>query len=136
MTVSLRELLSRLRAHEGVELAAAVANDGLLIECAARPGLDVEAISAVTSNGLAFAEALGREIAKGGALQTIMEYEHGLVLLQPITSEVMLLMMTSSRDSLGRIRFLIDAHREKFIHAIQHAGEAGQQESISTTYTR
>jgi len=118
MTMSLQDLLSRLRRHEGVELAAAVANDGLLIESAARPGLEVEAIAAVASNGLALAEALGREIAKGGATRTILEYEQGLVLLEPLTADVMILLMTSTRDSLGRMRFLLNAHREAFIGAL------------------
>jgi predicted regulator of Ras-like GTPase activity (Roadblock/LC7/MglB family) len=111
MSSKLRDLLGRFRAVESVDLAAVVATDGLLIESTARPGVDVDAICAVASNGLAMAEALGREIAKGGALQTMLEYEHGLVVIEPITSEAMLLLLAGSRDDLGYVRFLVAKHR-------------------------
>ena len=64
MSGTLHTLLGQFRTVESVELAALVAIDGLLIESSARAGLDVDAICAVASNGLAMAEALGREINK------------------------------------------------------------------------
>jgi uncharacterized protein len=81
MSGTLRDLLSQFRTLDNVELAAIAATDGLLIESTARAGVDVDAICAVASNGLAMAEALGREINKGGAVQTVLEYDQGLILL-------------------------------------------------------
>jgi predicted regulator of Ras-like GTPase activity (Roadblock/LC7/MglB family) len=118
MSSKLRNLLGRFRAVDSIDLAAVVATDGLLIESTARPDVDVDAICAVASNGLAMAEALGREIDKGGALQTMLEYEHGLVLIEPISSDAMLLLVANSRDDLGYVRFLVAKHREDMGEAL------------------
>lgn len=115
---TLSEVLDRFRALPSVELAAVVASDGLLIESLAEPDVDVDAISAVASNGLAMAEALGREIDKGATLQTILEYEAGLVLIEPMSSEAMLLLMTDTPDELGQLRFLVALHRDELMDVL------------------
>lgn len=116
--MSLHDLLSRFRVVDGVDLAAIATTDGLLIESAARNGVDAEAICAVAANGLALSEALGREINKGGAVQTLLEYDQGLVLIEPLSDDAMLLLLTNGCDQLGRLRFLVRKHQEAFITAL------------------
>lgn len=111
-------LLNRFRVMESIELAAVVASDGLLIESAVHPAIDVDAICAVASNGLAMAEALGREIDKGFTMQAVLEYEEGLVLLEPINDDAMLLLVTNTREELGHIRFLVALHRDDLLDAL------------------
>jgi len=118
MSSRLKDLLGRFRALDGIELAAVVAHDGLLIEGNALPGIEVDAVCAVASNGLAMADALGREITKGGALRTVLEYEHGLVVLEPINSDAMLLLMVAERNQLGQLRFMVSKHRSAFADAL------------------
>lgn len=118
MSSKLKSLLGRFRALDGVELAAVVASDGLLIESSSHPNVDVDAICAVASNGLAMAEALGREIKKGETIQTLLEYEHGLVLLEPISDDAMLLLMTKTREELGHVRFLVAIHRHDLVDTL------------------
>jgi hypothetical protein len=117
-TTQLGELLGRFRALESIELAAVVAHDGLLIESMAAPEVDVDAVCAVASNGLAMAEALGREIDKGSTLQAMLEYEQGLVVLEPISSEAMLLLVANVPDEIGHVRFLVALHRDELVEAI------------------
>lgn len=119
MSNELRSLLRCFRAVESVEMAAIVASDGLLIESSAQPGVDVDAICAVASNGLAMAEGLGREVDKGMAIQTMLEYEHGVVLLESINHEAMLLLVANAREELGYIRFLVALHRSELIEALE-----------------
>lgn len=119
MSGSLRKLLNQFRTLESVDLAALVAIDGLLIESTARAGVDADAICAVASNGLAMAEALGREANYGGNLQTILECEDGLIFLESITSDAMLVVMTNEPDQLGRLRYMIKAQRNEFIDALE-----------------
>ena len=118
MSGTLRDLLNRFRILDNVELAALAGTDGLLIESTARSGVDVDAICAVASNGLAMAEALGREIDKGGTVQTVLEYDNGLILLEPVSEDAMLLIMTSNRDQLGRLRYMIQSNRTGFEKAL------------------
>jgi hypothetical protein len=115
----LGDVIDRFRALQSVELAAVVASDGLLIEGSADAGVDVEAICAVASNGLAMAEALGREIDKGTTVQTMLEYEEGLVLLEPMNTEAMLLLMTRIPEELGHMRFLVALHRDELLDALE-----------------
>jgi predicted regulator of Ras-like GTPase activity (Roadblock/LC7/MglB family) len=117
-STNLKTLLGRFRTVESIELAAVVATDGLLIESAASAEVDVDAICAVASNGLAMAEALGREIDKGGTIQTMLEYEDGLVLIEPISADAMLLLLANARDDLGYVRFLVAKHREDMLDAL------------------
>ncbi len=114
----LGDVLERFRALESVELAALVAPDGLLIESLADPDVDVDAVCAVASNSLSMAESLGREIDKGNTVQTMLEYEEGLVLLEPLNTEAMLLLVTSIPDELGHIRFLVALHRHELLDAL------------------
>jgi predicted regulator of Ras-like GTPase activity (Roadblock/LC7/MglB family) len=119
MSSKLRDLLGRFRAVESIELAAVVATDGLLIESTAQPGVDVDAICAVASNGLAMADALGREIDKGEPVQTVLEYQYGLVIIEPISSDAMLLLLVGSRDDLGYVRFFVAKHRDDIGDALR-----------------
>lgn len=119
MSNDMKSLLGCFRVLESVELAAVVAHDGLLIESNARPGVDVDAICAVASNGIAMAEALGREVDKGDALQTLLEYEYGVVLLESINHEAMLLLVASAREELGYMRFLVALHRPDLVEALE-----------------
>lgn len=118
MSARLQQLLDRFRAASSVELAAVVATDGLLIESVAGPGVDVDAVCAVASNGLALAEALGREIDKGGTVQTLLEYEQGIVLIEPISGDAMLLVLADAREDLGYVRFLVAKHRDDLLEAL------------------
>jgi len=118
MSTPLQALLNRFKVIDGVDLAAVVATDGLLMESAARNGVDAEAICAVAANGLALAEALGREISKGNAAQVTVEYADGVVMIDPLTPDAMLLVLTQGRGQLGRLRFLMQKHHDTFVTAI------------------
>ena len=118
MTREIRDLLGKFRTIEGIDMAAVVGIDGLIIESVAAKGIDADAISAVASHGLAMATALGRAIHKGGALQTLLEYEDGLVLLEPMTEDAMLLVLSNQRENLGRLRFLSKAYHAQLEAAV------------------
>jgi predicted regulator of Ras-like GTPase activity (Roadblock/LC7/MglB family) len=61
---------------------------------------------------------LGREIDKGHAEQLTLEYAHGLVMIDPLTPDAMLLILTHGRSQLGRVRFLMHKHHDAFVNAI------------------
>ncbi len=118
MTTEIRELLGSFRSLNGVSLAAVVATDGLLIEGVADPDVDMDAICAVASNGLVMAEALGREIGKGGTTQAVLEYDSGLVILEPLSEDAMVLIVSSQRNSLGRVRFMLNRYHQSLFDAV------------------
>ncbi|NJN66711.1 MAG: roadblock/LC7 domain-containing protein [Chloroflexaceae bacterium] len=119
MANDLKSLLGYFRALKSIELAAIVAHDGLLIESNALPYVDVDAVCAVASNGVAMSESLGREISKGDSVQILLEYEEGVVLLELMNHEAMLLLVANAREELGYIRFLVALHRDELVEALE-----------------
>lgn len=116
--MSLNEVLVRFRAIGGIDLAAVATTDGLLVESVAHHGVDAEAICAVAANGLALAESLGREVKKGEAVQTLLQYEQGLVLIEHLSPDAMLLLLTNGQQQLGRLRFLVRKHQAALVAAL------------------
>ena len=83
--VDLKQTLSRFLSIPGVWQAILVGRDGLMIEGLTRDGKDdMEAVGAIMTTGLSTAEALGKEIARGSVIGVLMEYENGLVSVDPL----------------------------------------------------
>jgi predicted regulator of Ras-like GTPase activity (Roadblock/LC7/MglB family) len=114
----MQELLNKFRAIRGVGLAAVVGSDGLVIESVHRPDVDADALAATATHGLLMAEALGRQMERGGALQTIIEYEEGVVLIEPLGDEGMILVVSDERTDLGRIRFTAKQYKTDLADAL------------------
>ncbi len=114
----LGELIQQLRDIGGIDLAAVVGNDGLLLASSAAEGIDAEAVGAVGASGLLVAEALGRELERGGITQTTLEFENGLVLLTPLDPDVALLVLAQPDANLGRLRLLTRRARGELLHAV------------------
>jgi predicted regulator of Ras-like GTPase activity (Roadblock/LC7/MglB family) len=114
----LNELIQQLRDIGGIDLAAVVGNDGLLLACSAAEGIDGEAVGAVSASGLLVAEAVGRELERGGITQTTLEYEDGLVLLTPLDPDVALLVLAQPDANLGRLRLLTRRARGELLRAV------------------
>lgn len=114
----LNELIQQLRDIGGIDLAAVVGNDGLLLACSAAEGIDGEAVGAVAASGLLVAEALGRELERGGITQTTLEYADGLVLLTPLDPDVALLVLARPDANLGRLRLLTRRARGELLRAV------------------
>ncbi len=114
----LNELIQQLRDIDGIDLAAVVGNDGLLLASSAGEGIDSEAVGAVSASGLLVGEALGRELERGGITQTTLEFEHGLVLLTPLDPDVALLVLARPDANLGRLRLLTRRARGELLQAV------------------
>jgi predicted regulator of Ras-like GTPase activity (Roadblock/LC7/MglB family) len=114
----LNELIQQLRDIDGIDLAAVVGNDGLLLAHSAAEGIDGEAVGAVSASGLLVAEAMGRELERGGISQTTIEYEHGMVMLTPLDPDVALLVLARPDANLGRLRLLTRRARGELLRAV------------------
>ena len=114
----LQELLGKFRSIRGVGMAAVVGSDGLVIESVHRAGVEADTLAAVATHGLLLAEAMGRQMDRGGALQTIIEYEKGVVLIEPLSDEGMILVVSDDRNDLGRIRFTAKQYKPNLVEAL------------------
>ena len=116
-TDTLRDILLKFRGVGTVDLAAVVGADGLQIESVGRPaaGLDIDSICAVASTGLALGHALGTELTYGDARQTMIEFDGGAILIDPISADAFILVVTSDPSAIGRLRFVVRRHRDELV---------------------
>lgn len=120
--VDLKQTLSRFLAIPGVRQAIIVGRDGLMIEGMTRDGKeDMEAVGAIMTTGLSTAEALGQEISRGSVVGVIMEYEHGLVSVDPLGDFALMVTLFDSASNLSRVRHLVRTSRNEILEALDIA---------------
>ncbi|MBV9688536.1 MAG: roadblock/LC7 domain-containing protein [Ktedonobacteraceae bacterium] len=120
--VDLKQVLNRFLSISGVRQALIVGRDGLMIEGSSRDGKeDIEAIGAITTTGLGAAEALGQEITRGSVVGVLMEYEHGLVSVDPLGEFALIVTLSDNASNIGRVRHLVKASRNEILEALDIA---------------
>src|SRR5215467_1679769 len=120
--VDLKQTLSRFLSIPGVRLVVVVGRDGLMIEGLARDGKeDMEAVGAIMTTGMGAAEALGQEISRGSVIGALMEYEHGLVSVDPLGDFALMVTLSDNASSIGRVRHLVKASRNEILEALDIA---------------
>lgn len=116
----LKETLSKFLTIPGVRLAALVGRDGLMIEGVGHDSLDkLEALGAMGSSGLGNAEALGQEMDRGGGVVgVLMEYEGGLVSIDPLGDFAFIVTFSDTPNSLGHVRYTVKKSRSLLLEAL------------------
>jgi uncharacterized protein len=118
----LKQMLSRFLSIPGVRQAILVGRDGLMIEGLTRDGKDdMEAVGAIMTTGLSTAEALGQEIARGGVVGVLMEYEHGLVSVDPLGDFALMVTLSDNASTITRVRHLVKTSRGEILEALDIA---------------
>src|SRR6266581_4066905 len=120
--VDLKQTLNRFLSVPGVRQAILVGRDGLLIEGMTRDGKeDMEAVGALMTTGLSTAEAVGQEVSRGGLIGVLMEYEHGLVSVDPLGDFALVVTLFDNASSIGRVRHMVKASRNEILQALDIA---------------
>jgi len=114
----LESILERFLALQGVALASVTGTDGLVIESAGRQEFHAEAVAAVAASALSAAQALVEEVTRGRLLQTMIEFECGVVILEPIDELAVLLVLTEDVSSMGRVRLVARRERQALEQAL------------------
>lgn len=117
MAESLATVLEHIQTAGNVDLAAIVSMDGFLIEAARSEGINAEELAAVATNGLMVAQALGREIGRGGVESALFEYEQGTVIINALDDEIALVLLAGQGTNLGRLRLLARRYRDELLAA-------------------
>src|SRR5437588_10022110 len=103
--IDLKQTLSRFLSIPGVRQAILVGRDGLMIEGLTRDGKDdMEAVGAIMTTGLSTAEALGKEIARGSVIGVLMEYENGLVSVDPLGDFALMVTLSDNASNIVSVR--------------------------------
>jgi predicted regulator of Ras-like GTPase activity (Roadblock/LC7/MglB family) len=120
--VDLKQMLSRFLAIPGVRQTVIVGRDGLMIEGMTRDGKDdMEAVGAIATTSYSTAEALGQEITRGGVIGLLLEYENGLVSVDPLGDFALVVTIFDNASNIGRVRHMVKASRSEILEALDIA---------------
>lgn len=119
MISELKPILNRFLSLQGVSLAMVVGSDGLVIESVGNAEYDVDAVGAVATTGLGASQILADEVTKGQLVQSIIEFERGLVVLEPVGDLGILLVLAGSASSIGQVRLVARRERKQLMEALE-----------------
>jgi hypothetical protein len=77
-----------------------------------------EALGALGASALGTSESLGQELGAGAAVGVILEYEGGLVSVDPVGPYAALVTLAESAASLGRLRHALATARGDLLRAL------------------
>jgi len=105
-----REILSELAKMPNIDAVCLVARDGFLLDSIARSGIDREMIGAIASSGFGASASMGKQLDKGAMLISMIEFEKGPVMLEPIGEDAFLVIVADKDANLGMIRLKLKKH--------------------------
>jgi predicted regulator of Ras-like GTPase activity (Roadblock/LC7/MglB family) len=114
----LKTVLERFLSVEGVALAAVTGTDGLVIDSTGGTEFDTEAVGAVATSALGAAQALSEEVTRGRLIQSMVEFERGVVILEPIGELGVLLVLSEDVTNMGRVRLVARRERQALESAL------------------
>ena len=101
--VVIKDILDELVRTPGVEGAVLVSKDGFVIDSATTKDMDTEEIGAVFAGATGPSEIVGERLAMGNLVQSMLEYEKGIIIVLSI-KESFLAVIAGSNANLGLVR--------------------------------
>ncbi len=108
---TIRDLVATLRQFDGVQAAAVLGRDGLLIDSDANADVDGEQVAAHVPGILQFADDLGGAAQIGVLRTAVLEHVDATVVLASMSPEVVLLVLLTPSANLGALLYDLRRHR-------------------------
>ncbi|MCK4532371.1 roadblock/LC7 domain-containing protein [bacterium] len=99
----IKDILEELVRTQGVEGVVLVSKDGFVIDSATTKDMDTEEIGAVFAGATGPSEIVGERLAMGNLVQSMLEYEKGIIIVLSI-KESFLAVISGSDANLGLVR--------------------------------
>ena len=99
----IKDILEELVRTPGLEGAVLVSKDGFVIDSATTKDMDAEEIGAVFSGATGPSEVIGERLAMGKLVQSMLEYEKGIIIVLSI-KESFLAVIAGNSANLGLVR--------------------------------
>ncbi|HEY7834930.1 MAG TPA: roadblock/LC7 domain-containing protein [Ktedonobacterales bacterium] len=118
---TVRDQLVHLLALPGVRAVVLAGREGLTIDAMGQGEARLfEALGALGASALGTSESLGQELGAGAgaAVGVILEYEGGLVSVDPVGPYAALVTLAESAASLGRLRHALATARGDLLRAL------------------
>ena len=116
-------LLDLVRIRE-IRGAIVVHRDGTVLDQAGIDSEDQEILSSAATISLRLSETVGRYKQFERFTQLLIEFDRGLMVVQPLTSDTVLLALTDERATIGMIRHHLARARPMLIQAYTQQQES------------
>jgi predicted regulator of Ras-like GTPase activity (Roadblock/LC7/MglB family) len=111
-------ILDDIVAGAGMRFACVVSNDGFLIENSSSIEENDELASATATSVLHAVAAAGEALEFGEAVQLMIQYESGWLLVHKLSAECLLVSAVSNEANLGWVRHAIRKHQHTITEAL------------------
>jgi predicted regulator of Ras-like GTPase activity (Roadblock/LC7/MglB family) len=113
MMKALSEILEEIAEGPAVRFAAVVTKDGFVIERSAGGSEADELIAAQAATLLAHAEAMAEELQGGETRQVVARYARGLLVVDSLDEETLLVTAVSSESSMAWVKFAVHKYKSE-----------------------
>jgi len=104
----LNEILEEIAEGPSVRFAALVTTDGFVIESSASASEEEETAASQAAQLLSAAEAVGEELQSGGAKQIVTKYKNGLLVIDCLDADTVLVTALEGESSMAWIKFAVN----------------------------
>jgi predicted regulator of Ras-like GTPase activity (Roadblock/LC7/MglB family) len=108
---TIRDVVQVLGRRDGVEAVIVLGRDGLTIDAVARNGLDTDGLSALIPSVAAACNRLGTAAARGEFSSGVVEFGRGMIVVNVLTSDVLLAIVVAPGLNIGALLFELQRHR-------------------------
>ncbi len=120
MAASLMDVLRELQTSGGLDMAAIVSSDGLVIDSSSNGNIDVESFCSVASNAVLVMDSLGAEVGAHGSNMMTIEYGSHTVVMTSLDGENLLVLLGGADINLGRMRIILRRRTAELTDALEH----------------
>lgn len=109
----LSEILGEIADGPAVRFAALVTKDGFVVERSAGGDDADELVAAQAATLLGCAEAMAGDLGGGGTRQVVAKYDRGLVVVECLDEETLLVTAMSSESAMAWVKFAVHKYKSE-----------------------
>lgn len=114
----LNKLLDEIADGPGINFAMLISHDGFILENSSGT-VDAEEIAGSTvSSILRTLKVIGKDLNSGEAEQILVKYDKGWLVVDSITSDVLLVTSLSNKANMGWIRYALKKNKQKIVEKL------------------
>lgn len=113
-----QQALNRFTSIDGISAALVITRDGFMVDYSSGMEPHPDMVSAIVSTGLNILDRIGHELYQGDLQSAILEYEHGPIVISPLSREIVLVIVATQWTTLGRIRWEIKKQSDDLINIL------------------
>ena len=114
----LNRLLDEIVDGPGINFAMLVSSDGFVVENSSGASEAEEIAGSTVSSILRTLKVIGEDLESGKAEQVLVKYDKGWLVINSITSDVLLVTSLTNRANMGWIRYALKRNKQKIVEKL------------------